>query len=98
MVLNKGGITSIRGLKNYNITENSGICAYKPLFQDAFSQNVFRESESLMANKYVIISNFCLQKLNSSEKQELKPYSANIASCSGNRERMVKLYNTLLEN
>ncbi len=83
-VLQSLGINTVRDLKNYDVTDINSVCIYKPVFQDAFNQNIFRENKKVMINKYVVIRNFCLQSLNSSEKEELKSYS-NIDPCSVER-------------
>lgn len=56
------GFKNYKDLIPYGIENASQVCAHEISLQDALSQNIFREANATMANKYAIIKNFCSQK------------------------------------
>ena len=85
-VLSGLGINNVKDLESYNITDTN-ICAYKPTIFDAFNQDIFKEGKRTMTSKYARIRLFCLQKLNSSEKREIR-IPSRISSCESDSEEI----------
>ena len=85
-VLSGLGINNVKDLESYNITDTN-ICAYKPTIFDAFNQDIFKEEKRTMTSKYARIRLLCLQKLNSSEKREIR-IPSRISSCESDSEEI----------